>query len=184
VHQWHLKPNDKHDLTDCGRVVMFYASVTIVCPYIRSWSYGSWIYYYLCNQCLSPLTLRVRILLWWGVHIYNIMWKSLSVTCGRSVVSPGTPVSSTNKNDHHDKNEILLKVTLNTITLHPEPCQTWRFPYNNITRRVFGYLEPGRTLRTGSGKWQQRFRVSMLFLSSATVSDINNINKLTHRLCY
>jgi len=19
-----------------------------------SWSYGSWIYYYLCNQCLSP----------------------------------------------------------------------------------------------------------------------------------
>jgi len=26
-----------------------------------SWSYGSWIYNYLCNQCLSPLTLRVRI---------------------------------------------------------------------------------------------------------------------------
>jgi hypothetical protein len=45
-------------------------------------------------------------------------------------------------------------------------------------------LEPGRTLRTGSDKWQQRFRVSMLFLSSATVSDINNRNKLTHRLCY
>jgi len=21
----------------------------------RSWWYGSWIYYYLCNQCLSPL---------------------------------------------------------------------------------------------------------------------------------
>jgi hypothetical protein len=26
-----------------------------------SWSYGSWIYDYLCNQCLSPLTLWVRI---------------------------------------------------------------------------------------------------------------------------
>ena len=26
-----------------------------------SWSYGSWIYNYLCNQCLSPLTLCVRI---------------------------------------------------------------------------------------------------------------------------
>ena len=25
-----------------------------------SWSYGSWIYSYLCNQCLSPLKLRVR----------------------------------------------------------------------------------------------------------------------------
>jgi len=28
-----------------------------------SWSYGSWIYNYLCNQCLSPLTLWARILL-------------------------------------------------------------------------------------------------------------------------
>jgi len=28
-----------------------------------SWSYSSWIYNYLCNQCLWPLTLRVRILL-------------------------------------------------------------------------------------------------------------------------
>jgi len=26
-----------------------------------SWSYGGWIYNYLCNQCLSPLTLWVRI---------------------------------------------------------------------------------------------------------------------------
>jgi len=23
--------------------------------YLPSWSYGSWIYNYLCNQCLSPL---------------------------------------------------------------------------------------------------------------------------------
>jgi len=26
-----------------------------------SWSYDSWIYKYLCNQCLSPLKLRVRV---------------------------------------------------------------------------------------------------------------------------
>jgi hypothetical protein len=32
-----------------------------------SWSYGSWIYYYLCNQCSSPLTLWVRIPLRGGV---------------------------------------------------------------------------------------------------------------------
>jgi hypothetical protein len=30
-------------------------------------------------------------------------------------VSPGTPVSSTKKTDHHDITEILLKVALNTI---------------------------------------------------------------------
>jgi hypothetical protein len=29
--------------------------------------------------------------------------------------TPGTPVSSTNKTDHHDTTEILLKVALNTI---------------------------------------------------------------------
>ena len=49
-----------------------------------------------CNQCLSPLTLWVQIPL---------------VTCSRSVVS------STNKTDHHDITEILLKVSLNTINL-------------------------------------------------------------------
>jgi len=32
-----------------------------------SWSYGSWIYNYLCDQCLSPPTLWVRISLRWGM---------------------------------------------------------------------------------------------------------------------
>ena len=31
--------------------------------------------------------------------------------------SPGTPVTSTNKNDYHSITEILLKVVLNTINL-------------------------------------------------------------------
>jgi hypothetical protein len=39
------------------------------------------------------------------------------VTYGRSVVSPGTLVSFTNKTDSHDIAEILLKVALNTMTL-------------------------------------------------------------------
>jgi hypothetical protein len=34
----------------------------------------------------------------------------------RQVGVPGTPVSSTNKINHHDITEILLKVALNTIT--------------------------------------------------------------------
>ena len=38
-----------------------------------SWSYGSWIYNFLCNQCPSPLKLGVRILSWRGGLWYNIM---------------------------------------------------------------------------------------------------------------
>jgi hypothetical protein len=37
------------------------------------------------------------------------------VTCDRSVVFSGTSVSFTNKTDHHDRTEILLKVAFNTI---------------------------------------------------------------------
>ena len=49
-----------------------------------SWSYGSWIYNYLCNQCLSPLTLRVRILLRRGVLFTNSCDKVCQwLTAGR-----------------------------------------------------------------------------------------------------
>ena len=48
----------------------------------------SWIYNYVCNHCLS----------------------------GRRF-SPGSPIFSINKSNRHDIAEILLKVTLNTITL-------------------------------------------------------------------
>ena len=51
------------------------------------WSNGSWIYNYLCNQCLSPLKLWVRTPFMARCTGYNIMWLSLSVTCDRSVVS-------------------------------------------------------------------------------------------------
>ena len=43
------------------------------------------------------------------------------MTWDRSMVSPGTPVSSTNKTDRHDITEILLKVALSTINLIPKP---------------------------------------------------------------
>ena len=39
-----------------------------------SWSYGSWIYNYLCNQCLTPLTLWVRTPFMVRCTRYNIMW--------------------------------------------------------------------------------------------------------------
>ena len=75
-----------------------------------SWSYGSSIYNYLCNQCLSSLMLWVRIQLRQGV-LDTTLW----LATGRWF----SLVSSTNKTDRHDITEILLKMALNTITLNP-----------------------------------------------------------------
>jgi hypothetical protein len=75
-----------------------------------SWSYGSWIYNYL-----SPLQLWVRTPLNLGVLDTTLcdtvcQWH----TTGRWF----SPSSSTNKTDCHEITEILLKVALNTITIH------------------------------------------------------------------
>jgi hypothetical protein len=97
----------------CGRS---WFSPVILLPNFQSssgswpWSYGSWIYNYLCNQCLSPLMLWVQI----SIRA-RCTTLYLSVTCGRSVVFPGHPVSCTNKTDRHDITEMLLKVALNTM---------------------------------------------------------------------
>jgi len=53
------------------------------------WTYGSWIFNYLCNQCLPPLKLWVRTPFMVRFTRYNIMRSSLSVTCDRSVVFSG-----------------------------------------------------------------------------------------------
>ena len=54
-----------------------------------SWSYGSLIYMYMCNQSLSPLTLWVRNTFMARCTRSSIMWSSLSVTCDRSIVFSG-----------------------------------------------------------------------------------------------
>ena len=82
-----------------------------------SWSYGSWFYNYLCNQCLSPLKLWVRTPLMARCILCNIMWWSFQWLATGLWFSPDTLVSSTNKTNRHDITEILLKVVLNTITL-------------------------------------------------------------------
>ena len=77
------------------------------------WSYDSWNYNYLCNQCLSPLMLWVRISIMARCTTFcdNVcQWLTIS-----RWFSPGTLVSFTNKTDRHDITEILLKVTLSTI---------------------------------------------------------------------
>ena len=81
------------------------------------WSYGSWIYNYLSNQCLSPLLLWVRISIRARcTTLCNKVCQWLAI--GRWF-SLGPPLS-TNKIDRHDIAEILLKVALNRI----KPNQT------------------------------------------------------------
>jgi hypothetical protein len=74
------------------------------------WSYGSWIYNYLCNQCLSPLMLWVRI------STRARCTTPCDKVCQWLVTGRWfSPVSSINKTDRHEITEILLKVTLSTI---------------------------------------------------------------------
>ena len=98
------------------------------------WSYGSWFHNYLCNRCLSPRVLWVRLPLRARCTRYNIMWSSLSGTCSRSVVFSG---SSTNKTDRHDITEILLKVALNTII--PKNPNQRQHVLNGIYRTFLEY---------------------------------------------
>ena len=49
----------------------------------------------------------------------------MSVIAADRWLSPGIPVSSTNKTDRHDITEILLKVALNTIT-HTPICMAFQ----------------------------------------------------------
>jgi hypothetical protein len=90
-----------------------------------SWSSDSCFYNYLCNQCLSPLTLWVRIPLKWGVLVTTLCDKACQWLTTVRWFSLGTPVSSTNKTDRHDITKILLKVALNIINqTKPSSCFT------------------------------------------------------------
>ena len=115
-----------------------------------SWSrsYGSWIYNYLCNQCLSPLKLWGRTRSWRGVLDTTLCDKVCQWFATCRWFSPGTPVSSTNNTDRHDITEIVLKVTLNTIYkpniayyslslylflfsfIHSNPIYYWKLLFN------------------------------------------------------
>ena len=73
-----------------------------------SWSYGSWIYNYLCNQWLSPLALWVWMPLNRSVLDTTLCEKVYQWLATGWYFSPGTSVLSTNKTERHDITEILL----------------------------------------------------------------------------
>ena len=94
------------------RLVSLYLFPTYTDGPSWSWSYGSWIYNYLCNQCLSLLKLWVPIPLSRGVLDTTLCDKVCQWLAERLWFSPGSPVSSTNKTDCHDITKTLLKVML------------------------------------------------------------------------
>ena len=75
-----------------------------------SWSYGSWIYNYLCNRSLSILMLWVWLPL--RQRCTTLTDKVCQWLAAGRWFSLGP---STNKTDRHHITEILLKVALNTI---------------------------------------------------------------------
>ena len=87
-----------------------------------SWSYNSWIYNYL-----SLLTLWVWTPLRRSVLDTTLCDKVCQWLVASLWFSPGTLLSSTNKTDHHNITQILLKVTLNTIT----PTLQFQIIYNS-----------------------------------------------------
>ena len=102
-----------------------------------SWSYGSWIYNYLCNQCLSPLKLWIRILFMAKCTDTTLSDKVCQWLVTGRWFSPVTLFSSTNKTDGQDITEILYDVTLNTITPIPYFINTTRFLYNKSYLRFY-----------------------------------------------
>jgi hypothetical protein len=104
-----------------------------------SWSYGSWIINYLCNQCLSPLMLWVRISIRAKcTTLCDKVWQWLATGLW---FSQSPPVSSINRTDHHDINEILLKVALKQTNKQKQTNHIYDdnffFLYNYLLNIIF-----------------------------------------------
>ena len=101
-----------HSLYTCS---MLDISANVIWPgrtkQLWLWWHGSWIYNYLCHQCLSPLALWIRIPLMARYAQYTTLCDQV-----RQQLSVCRWFSSTNKTDRHYITEILLKVALSKIT--------------------------------------------------------------------
>jgi hypothetical protein len=79
---------------------------------------------------------------------------------------PVTPVSSTNKTDHHDKTEILMKVALNTITL---TLNYWRLQ-DNRNNSWPSSLE--KTIQSDNNKEN----LNLNLIKKSVIKNMKNIN--------
>ena len=101
-------------LPDKSHDVILFLWTGLFCTFHIGMSISSW----KLKANIVQRVLWVRISLRWGVHDTTLCDKVCQwLTAGRWF-SPGTPVSSINKSDHHDITEILLKVVINTIILN------------------------------------------------------------------
>ena len=141
-----------------------------------SWSNGSWIDNYQRDQYLSPLTLWVRIPLRSCVLDTTLCDKDYQwLAAGRWF----SPVSSTNKTNHYDITEIVLKVALNIKTM--QLSLKLRFSFLRHMCVLFGclglasLLSRSRKKETRHAHWicylrsdWRRLQLSTLFNNSLT----------------
>jgi hypothetical protein len=132
---------------------------------VVSWSYGSWIYNCLCDQCLSPLTLWGRIPIWWGVLDATLCHKVCQWLAPGLWFSPGTPVSyllSVKEISYQQTDTLvsLLYVQVWHLSLRVS-VMVFNATFNNISviswRSVLLVEEtgvPGENHRSGASHWQ------------------------------
>ena len=119
----------------------------------RSWSHGSWIYKYLCNQCLSTLKFWVRIPLRRGVLDTTLCDK----ICQRLAVDRWFP-SSINWPPRYNWNIVESGVKYHTGNpfVNGIACCCFLFQniYKDITFFSFYYIKGGVSDRCLDCIWQ------------------------------
>jgi hypothetical protein len=113
----------------CPPCSVRYTNVKMVAP-SWAWSYGSWIYNYICNQCLSSLMLWVRISIrprCTTLYDFRQVGGFLRVFRFPPPIKPTTI----------DIAEILLKVAFNILhllTMQQQSWLSWCFPIQHAPK--------------------------------------------------
>jgi hypothetical protein len=110
-------------------VGLFYSHRTVTtCPRVDMSFHSDTLSYFQANQSLSVLQNYVRLEEKQKIQIYCLWFRDHRgrdrIVVGFTTtyaISVYHPPSSTNKTDHHDITEILLKVALNSISLTLSP---------------------------------------------------------------
>ena len=87
-----------------------------------SWSYGSWIYNYLCNQCLSPLKVEFESHSWRGLLDTTFCDTVCQWLATGQWFSPVTLFSSTNIPDCQDRYSWNI---VESGVKHHKPANQW-----------------------------------------------------------